>query len=57
MGPDGKLDKTDRTKGWRSRMFANCMKMMSNIPAFSMTNIHRAFDWDSLGKAKVVDVG
>jgi len=57
VGPDGKLDKTDRTKGWRSRMFANCMKMMSNIPAFSMTNIHRAFDWDSLGKAKVVDVG
>lgn len=35
----GMLDKSDRTKGWRARMFGNCMRMMSKNPASSVVNM------------------
>ncbi|KAH8807537.1 S-adenosyl-L-methionine-dependent methyltransferase [Xylogone sp. PMI_703] len=44
-------------KGWRMRMVAECLEATTSGPTFSDVYIHEALDWDSLGKATVVDVG
>lgn len=52
----GKLDKSDRTKGWRARRFGNTMKYLTSGGGHSSSHVH-GFDWDALGEASVVDVG
>jgi hypothetical protein len=51
----GKLDKSDRTKGWRARRFGNTMKYLTSGGGHSSSHVH-GFDWDALGEASVVDV-
>jgi hypothetical protein len=52
---DGKIDKSDRTKGWRARRFGNCLKFLTSGGGYASSHIH-GFDWDALGEATVVDV-
>lgn len=53
---DGKIDKFDRTKGWRARRFGNAMKFMMSHGVSAAQRVHGGFDWESLGEATVVDV-
>lgn len=52
----GEVDKTDRTKGWRAKMFGQAMRCISSGGATAAEHVHGGFDWDSLGNATVVDV-
>ena len=53
---NGKVDKFDRTKGWRARRFGNAMKFMMSHGVSASKHVHGGFDWESLGEATVVDV-
>jgi hypothetical protein len=53
----GKIDKSDRTKGWRSRRFGNAMKAIMGGGSHASHHALQGFDWDGLGKATVVDCG
>ena len=53
---NGEVDKFDRTKGWRARRFGNAMKFMMSHGVSASRHVHGGFDWESLGKATVVDV-
>jgi 6-hydroxytryprostatin B O-methyltransferase len=52
---DEKIDKSDRTKGWRARRFGNTMKYLTSGGGYSSSHVH-GFGWDALGEASVVDV-
>lgn len=43
-------------KGWRMKRFANAMKVIAASSAHHHDFLHTAFDWNSLGEGKVVDV-
>lgn len=52
---DGKIDKFDRSKGWRARRFGNVMKFFTSGSGYASSHVHD-FDWEVLGHATVVDV-
>jgi 6-hydroxytryprostatin B O-methyltransferase len=55
-GLHGEVDKSDRTKGWRARRFGDAMKFWMSQGVASSKHVHGGFDWESLGKATVIDV-
>lgn len=52
---DRRIDKADRTKGWRARRFGLYMKFLTSSGGYSSSHVH-GFDWQALDEAKVVDV-
>ena len=52
IGQDGEGE----NKGWRMKRVGAAMESMKGTGAHDVGHIHAGFDWDSLGKATVVDV-
>ncbi|OCK81485.1 S-adenosyl-L-methionine-dependent methyltransferase [Lepidopterella palustris CBS 459.81] len=44
-------------KGWRVGRFGQAMSSMASLGLARIDHINAGFDWDSLGKATVVDIG
>lgn len=53
---EGGNPRNDRAMGWRARRFGAAMKHLMSGGPHASAHIHGGFDWDSLGKATVVDV-
>lgn len=45
------------SQGWRFRRFGESMQCVARGAAFDVRHINNGFDWDGLGKVKMVDLG
>lgn len=53
---EGKIDKSDRTRGWRNRRFGRAMHSIMIGGIHAAAHVNNGFDWGALGKGTVVDV-